>query len=98
LEADDDSLLIDVGVVFGDDTQNRFVLSENEVEESDQANCIVRIPQVIKVFTLTVDQNETAGQMYKRVLELCQVEDLNTEFFVLTFNSYNANTELVKVC
>jgi len=98
LEADDDRLLIDIGVVFGEGIQNRFVLTENEVEESDQAECIVRIPKDMKVFPLTVDQNETAGQLYKRVLELCQAEDLNTEYFVLTFNSYNVNTELVKVC
>lgn len=97
LEADDDRLLIDIGVVFGEGIQNRFVLTENEVEESDQAECIVRIPKDMKVFPLTVDQNETAGQLYKRVLELCQAEDLNTEYFVLTFNSYNVNTELVKL-
>jgi len=90
--------LIDVGVVFGEDSQNRFVLSENEVDESDQAECIVRIPKGAKVFPLTVDQNETAGQLYKRVLEFCQAEDLNTDFFVLTFNSYDNNAELVKVC
>jgi len=90
--------LIDVGVVFGEDSQNRFVLSENEIEESDQAECVVRIPKGAKVFHLTVVQNETAGQLYKRVLEFCQAEDLNTEFFVLTFNSYDSQAELIKVC
>lgn len=97
LEADDDRLLIDIGVVFGEDSQNRFVLSENEIEESDQAECIVRIPKGAKVFPLTVDQNETAGQLYKRVLEFCQSEDWNTAFFVLTFNSYDNNAELIKL-
>lgn len=85
-------------MVFGEDSQNRFVLSENEVEESEQAECILRIPKGAKVFPLTVDQNETAGQLYKRVLEFCQAEDWNTEFFVLTFNSYDNNAELIKVC
>lgn len=85
-------------MVFGEDSQNRFVLSENEVEESDQAECIVRISKGAKVFPLTVDQNETAGQLYKRVLEFCQAEDWNIEFFVLTFNSYDNNAELIKVC
>lgn len=105
LEADDDRQLIEVGVVFGEGTQNRFVLSENDeehdqVEESDQAECVVRIPKDMKVYPLTVDQNETAGQLYKRVLELCQAENFNTDFFVLTFNSYliDATAELVKVC
>lgn len=85
-------------MVFGEDSQNRFVLSENEVEGSEQAECILRIPKGAKVFPLTVDQNETAGQLYKRVLEFCQAEDWNTEFFVLTFNSYDNNAELIKVC
>lgn len=97
LVEDDDRLLSDIGVVFGDGTQNRFVLSENDPELIDQADCLVRIPKD-KVYSLTVDKNETAGQLYKQVLQLCQTDEFNTNSFVLTFNSYNVSTELIKVC
>lgn len=94
---DDDRLLSEIGLLFGDETQNRFVLSENEVEETDQADCVVRIAKD-KVYPLSVNKNETAGQLYKQVLQMCQTDEFNTESFVLTFNSYNVSTELIKVC
>lgn len=94
---DDDRLLSDIGLVFSEGTQNRFVLLENDVEEIDQADCIVRIPKNNKVYPLTVDKNETVSQLYKQVLQLCQTDDLNTDSLVITFNSYNADTELIKV-
>lgn len=104
---DDDRLLSDVGLEFSEDARNRFVLSENEQheenneqEESDQAECIVRISKDIKVYRLTVQKNETAGQLYKQILQLCQKDNFNIDSFVLTFNSYkiDATPELVKVC
>lgn len=101
LVEDDDRLLIDIGLVIGKESQNRFVLSDNDQhEENNQAECVIRIHKDVKVYLLTVDQNETAGQLYKQVLQLCQADDFNTDSFVLTFNSYNidANNELVKVC
>lgn len=96
---DDDRLLSEIGLVFGEDIQNRFVLSENDqIEESDQAECIVRLPKDSKIYQLTVDKFETAGQLYKQVLQSCQNDDLNTDSFFLTFNSYDTSAELVKVC
>lgn len=87
----------EIGLVFNDGTQNRFVLSENDVEEIDEADCIVRIPKDNKVYPLTMEKNETVSQLYKQVLQLCQTDDFNTDSLVLTFNSYNADTELIKV-
>lgn len=87
----------DIGLVFGEGAQNRFVLLENDVEEIDQADCVVRIPKDNKVYHLTVDKNQTVSQLYKQVLQLCQTDDFNTNSLVLTFNSYNADTELIKV-
>lgn len=88
----------DIGLVFGEGAQNRFVLLENDVEEIDQADCVVRIPKDnIKKYHLTVDKNQTVSQLYKQVLQLCQTDDFNTNSLVLTFNSYNADTELIKV-
>lgn len=54
----------------------------------------------MKVFQLTMGINDTAGHLYKQVIQKCQSDDLNTEYFVLTFNSYkiDATAELVKVC
>lgn len=98
---DDDRLLSDIGLVFGEGSQNRFVLSENDqIEESDQAECIIRIPKDSKIYQFAVDKFETAGQLYKQVLQSCQNDDLNTDSFFLTFNSYAIDTsaELVKVC
>lgn len=84
---------------FGENSQNRFVLSENDqLEEHNQANCVIRISKDIKMYPLTVEKNETVGQLYKRVLQLCQTDNLNTDSFVLTFNSYTIEaSELVKV-
>lgn len=100
LVEDDDRLLSDIGLKFGDGSPNRFVLSDTELEENDQAECIVRIPKDMKIYQLTMGKNETAGHLYKQVLQKCQSDDLNTESFVLTFNSYkiDATAELVKVC
>lgn len=97
LVEDDDRLLSDIGLVFKEGIQNRFVLSENDLELIDEADCIVRIPKD-KVYSLIVGKNETAGQLYKQVLQLCQIDEFNTNYFVLTFNSYNASAELIKVC
>lgn len=101
LVEDDDRQLIDIGLILGKNSQNRFVLSDNDQhEENDQAECVIRIPKDVKVYLLTVDQNKTVGQLYKHVLQLCQADDFNTDSFVLTFNTYNIddNNELVKVC
>lgn len=100
LVEDDDRSLFDIGLVFGEGSQNRFVLSENEIQEQDEAECIVRISKDIKSFSLPVVKTETIGNMYVRVLKLCQLDELNVDHFVLTFNSYtiDATAELVKVC
>lgn len=93
-------MLIDIGLEYGDDSQNRFVLSENDhLEEHHQANCIIRIPKDMKMYQLVVDKNETVSQMYKRVLELCQTDASNIGSLILTFNSYTIEaSEVVKVC
>lgn len=93
--------MFDIGLVFGEGSQNRFVLSENEIEEEEEeAECIIRISKDIKSFSIPVAKTETVCQMYFRVLQLCLLDDLNVDHFVLTFNSYtiDATTELVKVC
>jgi len=96
---DDDRLLSEIGVIFDDETQNRFVLSENEIDEIDKAECVIRILKD-KIVTLTVDKNETASQLYKRVLELCYNNDISADSFILTLNSYKIDSayELHKVC
>jgi len=96
---DDDRLLSEIGVVFDDETQNRFVLSENEIDEIEQAECVIRILKD-KIVTLTVDKNETACQLYKRVLKLCYNNDISADSFILTLNSYKIDSayELYKVC
>lgn len=90
----------DIGLIFGEGAHNRFVLSENDqLEEVDEVECIIRIPKERKVLPLIVDKNDTAGKLYKRVLQLCQANEINTEYFVLTFNSYKIDTtDVVKVC
>jgi hypothetical protein len=92
--------MFDIGLVFGEGSQNRFVLSENEIEEEEEAECIIRISKDIKSFSIPVTKTETVSQMYLRVLQLCLLDDLNVDHFVLTFNSYtiDATAELVKVC
>jgi len=81
---------------------NRFVLSDNDdqPEENDRARCSIRVYQQYpkKVFQLTVDKNETVAQFYKQVLKLCHTNDLDTNYFCLTFNQRDTTDEVVKVC
>lgn len=99
LVEDDDRSLFDIGLVFGKGSQNRFVLSENEIEEEDEAECIVRISKDIKSYLVPVVKTETVCHMYHRVRQLCLLDDLNVDHFVLTFNFYkiDGTAELVKV-
>lgn len=94
--------MFDIGLIVGENSTNRFVLSDHddELEENDQAECFVRVYQQypMKIYQLTVNKSETAGQFYKRVLQLCNANDLNTEFFVLTFNQLDSADEKIKVC
>lgn len=85
---------------FGDGSQNRFVLSENDqFEEHYQANCIIRIPKDMKMYQLVVDINETVGHMYNQVMEMCHDDNMSTNSLVLTFNSYTVEaSEVIKVC
>jgi len=102
LVEDDDRLLFDIGLIVGEDSTNRFVLSDNDdqLEENDQAECFVRLyhQYPMKVYQMTVDKNDTAGDFYKQVLQMCHVNDLNTDSFVLTFNQLDNTDEMVRVC
>ncbi|XP_050432536.1 ubiquitin carboxyl-terminal hydrolase 47 [Adelges cooleyi] len=96
----DDRKLCDIGLVFGDGAINRFVLTDNcQHEESDQAKCVIKIHKSMKVYPLTVEKNQTAGDLFKKVFQYCQSNDINTDAFVLTFNSYDieTSTELLKL-
>lgn len=97
---DDDRLLSEIGLEFGNESQNRFVLTDHDqLEDIDRAECIIRIPKDMKVYPLTVEKNETVGLLYKQILQMCQSDGFSTDYFVLTFNSYTIETgELVKVC
>lgn len=86
----------EIGLEFGEGIQNRFVLTEFEPEENDQAKCVVRnncFSGHSIVHTLIVDKHETAGELYKRVLQLCQSDNstISIDSFDLTFNSYVIN-------
>lgn len=98
---DDDHLLSEIGLEFGEGVQNRFVLTEYEPEENDQAICVVRnncFSGHSIVHTLTVNKCETAGELYKRVLQMCQSDNstISIDSFDLTFNSYVMNDDIGK--
>jgi len=101
LVEDDDRLLFDIGLIVGEDSTNRFVLSDNDdqFEESDQAECFVRVYHYypLKIYKIVVEKNDTAGDFYKQVLQTCHDNDLNTDSFDLTFNHHENTNEMVRV-
>lgn len=100
LVEDDDRKLFEIGLIVDEEYTNRFVLSDNndQLEENDQAECFIRVYHQFptKVYQMTVDKNDTAGDFYKQVLQLCYVNDLNTDSFVLTFNQFDNTEEMVR--
>lgn len=92
----DDRLLLEIGLIFGVDFVNRFLLYDmNSFEDSDEAVCIIRNMADLKIYPLLVDKNVIVSQFYNKVLQLCEIEDCNTDKLVLMFNNGDKS---LKVC
>lgn len=86
----DDRSLLEIGLAFGENFVNRFLLYDiSSLEESNQALCIVRNVQDSKIYTLLASKHLKASQFYKSVLQLCEMDDCNMNHFKLIFNNHN---------
>lgn len=94
----DDRRLIEIGLVFGKGSVNRFLLyGIRSIKNKDVAMCVIRNVEDLKIYTLQVDKNETVSQFYYKVFQLCQIDDCNTDNLVLIFYD-DDDDKFLKVC
>lgn len=93
----DDRWISEIGLVFGKDSLNRFILIEIDYKNWDRAHCVFYTSRDCMSYPMTVGTSITRGQLYQQVLQICQ-RIFPTDSIVYMFDTYSTPTKSMTVC